>query len=247
MNDNLVEIELDLRALEFIRESLTNATGIARWVTKQEEMPDGSIVEKSVPYDIRKDSLAHHLLTRDDLAGGMVITCVPKKTPQEALYHFREGVKLKAELSTVEELGEETQGWHPVPEGGTYFWLVRVVMEYLRGRPDKVCMFDSWTKSPDDITLARLDPRPHIFQNQVYFALFHKDADRKETVASVVGHAMEPFFFGVMSSLPMSSGLDPESGTITSDVLEMLAQRAEKIVVGAYDGESYLIWSKPSV
>ena len=244
MND-LVEIELDLRALEYVKDLLTNIAGIARWEKKQEKKPDGTIVVTDVPYDVRTDSLAHRLLKRQDLVKGKVIACIPRRTPQEALYHFREGVHLKAELNKIIGSKGRTQEMRSVPEEDTYYWLLRVVMEYLGDEPDKVCMFDSWTKSPDDPALAKLDLPPHIFQNQVYFALFHKDANKKEIVSSIIGHATEPFFFGVMSSFPAGSGLDPKGGEITDDVLEVLAQRTEKIVVGAYDGESYLIWSKP--
>ena len=245
MNEKLTETELDSRALEFLRESLTNATGVARWRQEKEQLPDGSIVEKSVPYDIRRDSLAHHVLEETDLATGTITTCVPGLTPREALYQFKEGVRLKAKLSALEELGEGTQGWNPVPEEDTYQWLIRVVMEYLRSDPDKVCMFDSIIKSPGDARVATLVPQPHIFQNQVYFSLFHKDVETTEIVESAISHANNAwFFYGVMSSLPAGSGLDPGGGEITSDVLEMLAQRAEKIIVSAYDGESYLIWRR---
>ena len=247
VNCNLVEIELDVRALEFIKESLGHATGIASWKKVEEQLPDGSVIKKSVPYNIREDSLAHHVLKREDLADGKVIACMHKRAPQEALYRFRAGVKLKAELSTIENLGEETQEWRSVPEEDTYFWLVRVVMEYLRGGPDRVCMFDSVITSRSEPWIAKLDSQPHTFQNQVYFALFHKDADSEERVASAIGNANNAwFFYGVMSSLPAGGDLDPAGAEITSDVLEILAQRTEKIVVSAYDGESYLIWSKPA-
>jgi hypothetical protein len=48
-----------------------------------------------------------------------------------------------------------------------------------------------------------------------------------------------------MSSIPADHALDPDGGEIIGNDLDVLARRTEKIVVAAYDGESYLIWSKP--
>jgi len=243
MNDNLVEIELDARALEFIRESLAHATAVARWETKQEEMADGTVTTTHVPHDVREDSLAHHLLKREDLAEGRIITCVPEDVPEDDLYHFRWGGKLKVDPATI-VYPERGGRLEPIPN--TTPWLVAIVQEYLRGAPNRVCIFDYWIASAGDPWIARSDFQPHIFQNQVYFSLFHKDAESKERVASAIGHASDVWlFYGVMSSLPADNGLDPEGGAITRDAMEMLAQRTEKTVVGAYDGESYLIWSKP--
>jgi len=256
MNENLIEIELDARALEFIKESLTNATGVARWETKQEEMADGTVTTTDVPHDVRQDSLAHHLLKREDLAEGRIITCVLEDVPEDDLYHFRWGGKLKVDPNSIEYwkegegilrsvpieyFGEGVQRLRAVPIPSATPWLVAAVQEYLRSAPNRVCIFDRCIASAGDRWIARSD-----FQNQVYFALFHKDAESKERVASAISHASDVWlFYGVMSSLPPDSGLDPEGDAITRDAMEMLAQRTEKIVVGAYDGESYLIWSKP--
>ena len=53
-----------------------------------------------------------------------------------------------------------------------------------------------------------------------------------------------PVFVGVLSVWPVDSRLAPERHGITDEELHALADRAEKIIVGAYDGEGYLIWAK---
>jgi hypothetical protein len=176
----MVEIELDYRALEFIRESLAQAAGVARWVEQEEELRDGSPVRKAVPRDVRRDSLAHRMLKRHDLATGSIVTCVPGRTPQEALYLFHEGVNQKAALNAGENIGRALPNARSVPEMDAWSWLLRITREYLRGAPNKVCMYDSVIASAGDAWVARLDPRPHVFQNQVYFALFHRDAESRE-------------------------------------------------------------------
>ena len=57
-------------------------------------------------------------------------------------------------------------------------------------------------------------------------------------------HNVYPGLIGVMTSLPEGHYLALEKKKITSEELKLLAERAEKIIVGAYDGEGYLIWSK---
>ena len=242
LNDNLIEIELDYRALEFVREWLTNATGVARWVEEQKELPDGSTVKMSVPKDVRRDSLAHHLLRRGDLADGRIITYAPQDSPEDSLYQFREGGKLKIDPATI--VYQEGGRLEPIPN--TNSWLIAIVQGHLRGGPDRVCVFEDSMSSPSDAWIAGSRLRPQVFENVVYFALFNRDAEDKQKVENTIRHTKNVWlFYGVMSSLPEEMHLDPEGGPINSDVLEMLARRAEKIVVGAYDGESYLIWSKP--
>jgi hypothetical protein len=125
-------------------------------------------------------------------------------------------------------------------------WLSRVVGEYLLGGADRVCVFEDWIASPGSALVANSDLRPYVFENIVYFALFHEDAENRERIESTIQNAEDVWlFYGVISSLPEEMHLDPEGGLISGQIMEMLAQRAEKIVVGAYDGESYLIWSKP--
>jgi len=133
-----------------------------------------------------------------------------------------------------------------VPTPNTQPWLVSAVQEYMRGGARRICILQHSVAAPNEPWIAKSGLRPHIFENEVYFVLFNRDAESKEGIESTIRHTWDVWlFYGAMTSLPADSGLDPEGGTITRDVLEMLAQRTEKIVVGAYDGESYLIWSKP--
>jgi hypothetical protein len=49
-----------------------------------------------------------------------------------------------------------------------------------------------------------------------------------------------------MASVADEAGFSDEAREITSVKLRVLAERTQKIIVGAYDGEGYLIWSKPA-
>ena len=263
MNEELAEIALDSRALAFIKESLSDAIGVAKWVTKKEESADGAITTRQVPQDIHKDALAHYLLRRTDLGQGTIVTCAPEDVPQDSLYWFREGGKLKVDPRAVEYrdkgqgvlrsvppefFGEGVTRVRAVPVPNTNEWLVAIVQEYLRGGSDRVCVFEDWMSSPGDGWIAKSGLKPHIFGNVVYFALFNSDAEDREKVESTIKHSGDVWlFYGVMSSLGRETGLDPDGGPISRDVVEMLAQWAEKIIVGAYDGESYLIWTRPNV
>jgi hypothetical protein len=216
---DLTELALDLRALDHIGQQLQQGKTLSRY-----------------------------LLAREDAALGSIVTLLPDDLPPEEPYAFREGYKLRIGPNSI--VYQENGPLEPVPN--TTPWLVSVVQGYLRYRTDRiaqtdrVCMFEHPLTSSGAPWIAKSGLRPHIFNDEVYFALFHQDAEDPKRIETTIRHTETVWLFcGVMSSLPQGITLDREGGSISRDLLEMLAQRAEGIVVGAYEGESYLLWSKP--
>lgn len=75
--------------------------------------------------------------------------------------------------------------------------------------------------------------------------LDEKDAKDQEKIAKTMREANSDWrFVCLMSSLPGKERLARRGRSLTADDVRALAERAEKIVVGAYDGEGYLVWSK---
>jgi len=49
---------------------------------------------------------------------------------------------------------------------------------------------------------------------------------------------------GVLTSLPSEDHRFFTNSKLTSEIVEIIVERTEELVVGAYDGEGYLIWHR---
>jgi hypothetical protein len=217
MNDVLIEFKLGPAALEYMRECLAHGK-----------------------------TLGQYLLKREDLANGGISTYLPVDLPAEAVQDFRTGGKLKRDPKGFRywREGERTFRAEPVPN--TDPWLASVVQEYLRSEPDRVCVFENSSAAPGHPWLLSSGMGTVIFESEVYHFLCSRDLVNEEKILTTIGRTKSWLFYGTMTALSGASNLPLETGTIAREALEMFAQRAEKIVVGAYDGEGYLIWSKPA-
>ncbi len=221
MNDVCAELHLGPEAVNYIRDCLANGKTLARY-----------------------------LLERPDLESGTVTTFLPSDVSEEAATQFKWGGKLKRDPATFvyrTEPDGSTTRWEPKPN--TDPWLVSILQRFLRGRAERVCVFENELASPGDpwLSLPRWDIlQTAIFENEVYHLLSNRDAENEERILTTIKGANAWLFIGAMTSVSKASDLALEADTVDDEVLEMFAQRAEKIVVGAYDGESYLIWSKPA-
>jgi len=217
MNEVLVEFELGPAALQYIRERLAEGKTLARY-----------------------------LLEREDLASGSVITCLPPNVPVETLEDFNES-KLERDPATFRYRtgsdGSVTR-YEPVPN--TDPWLASVVQGFLRGGSDRVCILENSSALPGDPWLQSCHLPILIFDDEVYHFVSHKDAENQERILETIRTARSWLFYGVMTLLPKIDAPSLEAGTIDGEFLQACAQKAERVVVGAYDGESHLIWRRGS-
>jgi len=218
MNDICAELHLGPEAVSYIRDCLANGKTLARY-----------------------------LLQRPDLESGTVTTFLPSDVSEEAATQFKWGGKLKRDPATfvyrTEPDGSRTR-WEPVPN--TDPWLISILQEFLRGGPERVCVFENSSAAPEHPWLLSSGMQTLIFESEVYHFLSSRDLENEEKILTTIEGTKSWLFYGTMTSLSEPPDLPLEGGTVDDEVLKTFAQRAEKIVVGAYDGESYLIWSKPA-
>ncbi len=193
-------------------------------------------------------TLARHLLERVDLESGTVTTFLPSDVSKEAASQFRTGGKLERDPETfvyrTAPDGSRVR-WEPVPN--TDPWLVSIVQAFLRAAEGRVCILENALARPSDPGLSRFQSRLLAFEDEVYHVLLSRELEGTE-IARAIGEARcaYPPLIGVITFLAAEAGLPDEARDITSAQLRVLAERTQKIVVGAYDGEGYLIWSKPA-
>jgi hypothetical protein len=167
--------------------------------------------------------MAHEVLT--DPPASPVAGFVPEGIPQECLTDFDGGC-----------LGDTLDTFVPVLE---------LAADYLRARSaeQRYLICEDTLASKDDQFLAR-ETVPFFTQdNDVYFFLRGGEvsADQVHNTMRAGGHYP---WIAVLTSLPGGSpALRPHSEQPWG-VLQALAHRTEHILVGAYDEEGWLVWSR---
>lgn len=200
-------------------------------------------------YECLKDgkTLSRYLLEKLDLKSGKVTTFLPADISDEEAKRFTEG-KLKEPPPQTHRYitAENGAKLRMVPKLDMSFWLINVIQTFLNIEAKRCCIFEDANAQPNDPYLASIKTRFLIFNEEVYHFLLWKDLDA-ERILKTIRHAESWLFIGAMTSIPEESVFSHEAQKITiasDELIRLLAERTEKIVVGAYDGEGYLIWSK---
>ncbi len=190
-------------------------------------------------------TLAKCLLERPDLEQGKIVTFLPPSVSAEAAREFNWGGKFPTPPESEWMRGADCV---IVPIPGNYDYLDGRIKTFLRGGSGRFCIMEDFCSQPGDLCLA--DSRTPIatFGQDVYVFLPSGDFEQN-TIEQAMGEANTNIAveIGALTSLPDTTNF-PFHGErdLSLDELRILAQRAETLFIGAYDGEGYLIWERPS-
>lgn len=183
-----------------------------------------------------------------NLKKGRVITFLPIEVSEEVAKQFELGGKLpvpppKAHISFTSEDGSK---WRMAPKPNINLCLVEIIQKFLTKGQEHICIFEDALAKPSDPYMVSSTVPWLAFNDEVYYFLSWRDTDSRK-IEQVIKEASNvyPPTIGAMISVPDSREFTFEERKITIDQLKILAERTEKIIIGAYDGEGYLIWSKP--
>ena len=188
-------------------------------------------------------TLAGYLLQHTELSSGQVVTFLPSDVSYESARQFEYGGKLPA-LSGSEKYFTAKDGtiWRMSPTPNSDFYLAGIIKAHLNMGEGRICIFEDANARSGDPFLLSCPVQYATFNEEVYYFLTGKglnDIKIKDTVR----YAASWLFICAMTVIPQGF-IDSENQVFTSEQLTELAKKAEKIAVGAYDGEGYLIWSK---
>lgn len=121
---------------------------------------------------------------------------------------------------------------------------VEFVQQFLSQGKNKICIFEDANAEPTDPYLQRRPDLPWLgFKNEVYHILDSNRNDKK-LVNEVIRYAQSWLTIGALTSFPGGFEFQFSTHKIEENVLKILAQNTVSIILGAYDGEGYLIWEK---
>jgi hypothetical protein len=182
------------------------------------------------------NTISSYLLKNCDLEKGKVITFLPFDVSKEDAKQFTFGGKFKYSTESAKML--------PMPPN-IYDYLVEVIQSFLKKGKGRLCIFEDKTSLPNDPLISLKDTRIFICESEVYYILCKEDAGNIEKINDTIWDSDSHWHFVcVMTSVSKENSVLKNNKKINHNDLKLLAERAEKIVIGAYDGEGFLIWNK---
>ena len=217
--DKFQEISLGHEAIEYIRKRLEQ-----RWRT-----------------------LCEYVLEKIELETGQVTTPIAEGGHIEEIYDFEGGrvVPTAPESEWYRGTGPDGQKFIAIPKHVVDAHVVEAIRSFLGARKGGICILEDAMGRPGDRGLQLNKSYFVTFQNEVYHLLIGRELSDSEIVQSMseAEHAYPPLF-GILTSLPDAGHTFFTTHKLTPDILRVMAERTEKIIVGAYDGEGYLIWHR---
>ncbi len=133
----------------------------------------------------------------------------------------------------------------PVPN--TDPWIISLVRDFLSESGDRICIFEDWSARSSDPFWSKNEERRDaatFVDNEVYYVLISGDSEECIQEAVRWSGGAWPGRLGAMTSTAEDYPIQPDTRNISRTHRKILAERTERLAVGAYDGESYLVWTK---
>jgi hypothetical protein len=190
-------------------------------------------------------TLAQNILNSLNLDAGYVVTLLPSDTDPEAAVDFEHGVlPLPPESEWHDSLAENGSKSVWVPIHNMNFYVESIVEAFLHAKEGHVCIIEENLARAGDPALSSRKIRPLIFDSEVYYLLRGKWVKRTEIEEAIKQSHTIPYFIGALTFLPKGINFLKSDGFLAIEEIKILAENAQKIFVGAYDGEGYLIWHR---
>ncbi|HTS18733.1 MAG TPA: hypothetical protein VMP11_14255 [Verrucomicrobiae bacterium] len=170
------------------------------------------------------NTLAKCLLDEVDLNNGEIFTFLPTGAKPGRIVEFRNGGLAESKESIS--------------------YLVSEIQKFLAGDGGRIVLFEDALSRKGDPALAKFGTRMLLHGHEVYHCLLASDS-RPERITWTLTQAMSPhLFIGVMTILGPERISTELHGEVSDATLKALAGKSHGIVVGAYDSEGFLIWSR---
>ncbi|MEO6391375.1 MAG: hypothetical protein ABIP75_05940 [Pyrinomonadaceae bacterium] len=189
-------------------------------------------------------SLSKILARSLPLESGSISALLPEGFDQSAVHSLDTGgiIPVPDEVMAKESRRLESGGIM-VPKLDTREELEIIVRKFLQENKDGIVVFEDQTSEPTDPWLKNSGTRIFSYDQEVFHYLVPKDCDFPERINKTISAAGGWRFVGTLVLKDeISSKLQTTSAIATREDLERIAASISAVVVGAFDGESFLIW-----
>lgn len=207
--------------------------GPEAWVYFRQALADGK-------------TLSHCVLERTDLRQGRLFTLLPPGASTENLNDFMSGGKLlpsPPDTHVSVTFADGSPGGTLVPIPNANAELARHVEAFLKEGFDRLCILEDQMAEPGDPAALHSPANVVVLGPELYYVLGNQDADVR-VIEDALCHASSSIYPPLVGVLTHGLAHSKNRRETTTAELRSFAERAEEIVVGAYDGEGYVLWSK---
>jgi hypothetical protein len=169
---------------------------------------------------------------------GTIVAYLPKDYPERARYNFEQGGVWECYDGSDEMEGDDY--WND-----SQMYVASLCARFLSGHEDACVIFEDYIHDPDR------DPpvgvRYFKYKSETYLILQHQDAgDLCHILEVSFNKASQHHRRGLMT---YCKALNPTVADqpVSLELLESMAELTSHIIVGAYDEEAELIWSRAGV
>ena len=186
------------------------------------------------------NTLSEYLLELP-LEEGRVVTYLPPTSSLDAIENFEVG-GIVPTVDVQREVGSGKQEIVQLQRAEIQLKLANFITAYLNRPGRHYAIFEHALAEPTDPWLAQTSAEFFTYRSEVYIFLPSQDASTKAIVSAIRTAATYRITCTLCTT---SSGPDLSTGQeVEQDILRVLAESTQHIIVGAYDGESEIVWSR---
>ena len=184
-------------------------------------------------------------LRKLDLQKGKVVTFLPSEVTNEEAKQFKWSKLPQPPLEAFScEISKDGKKSLVSPKPDTDSYLIISIQEFLIKEGHR-CIFEDAIREASDLPKLSLTTSYLAFNNELYHILSPRELQSASIMDTIkLARNFYPGLIGALTTIPKNQNFHFENNKITSKQLKILAELTEKIVIGAYDGEGYLIWSR---
>jgi hypothetical protein len=126
---------------------------------------------------------------------------------------------------------------------------INIVQEFLNASSDHIFILEDIVGQLTDPYVSRMTHPIWTYGKEIHHVVFGGQASTKDEIRRVISYSSSAWqhFIGVLTSWPNLAEFHPTRHELTPKELSNLASRAEKLLIGAYDNNGYLVWSRKNI
>jgi hypothetical protein len=190
-------------------------------------------------------SLSRCVLNNIDLKAGQLTTGLPENADFGRLYDFKYGGILpqipKNEWAKYHNSENKT---YVIPKKQYFEFIIDNIYSFINKGSGRLCIFENANAGSTDPALEKFQSKVFFLKGEVYHVLDNGSYTRNDIEKCIRETQSGWNFIGILTSISSDSAIPANRQEISPDLLENLCKNTEKIIVGAYDEEAFLLWHK---